>query len=281
VPGYGYVDVGARELAVQSAAAKKMGATAYSFHGVTRTPGGDEIAFLSQFVLSPTDAAWAPDNAETFAQQVLGTTAVTSTTVSGQQVWAAENPAAPKSRYTYTWMRHGTVSWLDGPDKAATQGFLAAYFAVPFRGDEDPALAARTVDVPGYAWTDATDRPTTDVLAAFPGGTASLHYVFDRVHMFGGLLLARPASPVGDADVLRTTVAALSRTSGVDPPDVSAEATPRTMSGVTVHSFTDTGHGVTYYAWRWPSTGVVGCLATSRPDLAETFLPAYLAAAGA
>jgi hypothetical protein len=93
-----------------------------------------------------------------FGRWALGTPEVTSKTFSGQQVWFVEDPTRPKSRDHDAWLRHGAIGWLDGPDQIALETFLNAYFAVPFRGTEDPLLAGRMVDLPGFVFTNAVDR---------------------------------------------------------------------------------------------------------------------------
>jgi hypothetical protein len=254
--------------------------SAAAFHGVRETTTGTEIGFLVLAVPPPDDAMHAPGNAEQFAQGMLETPDITAKELSGHQVWFAEDPTRPNSRFQYVWLRHGTIGWLDGPDQAALEQFLTAYFAVPFQGAEDPVLAQRMVDLPGYAFTNAVDR--TDEQAAaedlFPGATASMHYVFDQTHMFGGLVLVGPVADMSDDELIAHVAKWSATTTGESVvPKLQAQG-DIPVGDVTIHHVANTTTGINYYVWRWPNTSVVGWLASARPDIAATFLPAFVAA---
>lgn len=279
VPGYEYTDVSSAERTA-ALASQPSTITASAFHGVTDTNTGKEIAFLALSVPTPNDAMHSPNYAERFGQWALSTSAVTPKEFSGQQVWFAEDPSRPNSRYQYAWLRHGTIGWLDGPDQTAVEQFLAAYFAVPFHGAEDPVLAARMVDLPGYVFTNAVDRTKQETVAEelFPGATASMHYVFDQTHVFGGLVLVGPVTDVSDDQLVKSVGTWSAKTTGqLTAPGLQAQG-DFTAGGVTIHHLIDPATDLNYYIWRWPDTGVVGWFATSRPDIAEGFLKSFVVA---
>ena len=276
VDGVTYRDIPAAELATYVG---KLPAdiSSASYHSVIDATSGQEVAFLVLLVPPPADAMNAVANAEQVARSTLQTDTPTALTLSGQQVWYAEKPENPKSRYTYTWQRHGTQAWVDGAARAPLEKFLAAYFAAGFRGAESALLSQHLVDVAGFSFTNAVDR-TRELAAvpdALPGAEASMHYVFDATHSFGGLVLAGPVAP-GTSDVAAatdwfTTVYGL-KAFNVKP------LADRTIGGVAVHQLRDNGSGMTIFVWTWPDTQVTGWLLTSRPDIGATFLARFVAA---
>ena len=52
----------------------------------------------------------------------------------------------------------------------------------------------------------------------------------------------------------------------------------RQVGDVTVHHLSATGSKLDLFVWQWPGSGVVGWVTTTRPDLAEPFLTAFLQA---
>ena len=279
VPGYSYVDVSSSERTAELAQLPKD-VSAAAFHGVTDTKTGKEIGFLVVMVPAPTDAMHAPSNSRAFGQWALGTTAVTEQDFSGQQVWATEDLSRPESRYLYAWLRHGTAGSLDGPDRATLEQFLTGYFAVPFRGAEDPRLAERMVSLPGYAFTNAVDQAQlkSDAQDLFPGSTASSHYVFDPTHMFGGLLLVGPIQQMPDTEIVATVGKWYAK--GYAPQTASdlQRQADFTAGTVTVHHLVNPSTGLHLYIWCWSDTGVVGWLVTSRPDIGQGFVKAFVTA---
>ncbi len=279
VPGYEYTDVSGAERTADLAA-QPSDVSASTYHGVTDTATGKEIGFLALMVPSPTDAMHSPSYASRFAQWALSTSDVASKDFSGQQVWFAEDPTRPSSRYQYVWLRHGTAGWLDGPDRPALEQFLTAYFAVPFQGAEDPVLAQRMVDLPGFVFTNAVDRTAEQAAAEdlFPGATASMHYVFDQTHVFGGLVLVGPVKDASDEQLVSAVGTWSAKTGGqVITPELQAQG-DLSVGGVTIQHVVDPAADLNYYIWRWPDTNVVGWFATARPDIAEPFLRSFLAA---
>lgn len=276
VDGVTYRDLPAAELAtyVAKIPADIGGA---SYHSVVDSTTGEEVAFLVLLLPPPADAMHSAAYAERVAASTLDTKSPTKLVLSGQTVWYAEKPENPKSRYTYTWLRHGTQAWVDGPTRAPLEKYLAAYFAAGFRGAETALLSNRLVDVPGFSYTNAVDR-TRELAAiadALPGAEASMHYVFDATHSFGGLVLAGPVlagtSDVAAATDWFTTVYNL-KAYNVKP------LADRTIGGVAVHQLKDNDSGMTIFVWTWSDTKVTGWLLTSRPDIAATFLTRFVAA---
>jgi hypothetical protein len=136
------------------------------------------------------------------------------------------------------------------------------------------------VVLPGYSYTNAVDRAREQsaVLVAFSGaGEASMHYVFDRTHTFGGLVLVTPVAAMTDEQVVTTaetwftTAYRLTDTSFASRPGLSSGALSITH---VVHSATS----MNLFVWRWPDTQTVGVFLTSRPDLATAFVTAFTAA---
>ena len=184
------------------------------------------------------------------------------------------------SRNKYVWTRHGTLGVADGPDKAALERFLTAYFAAGFRGAEPALLSERMVDVAGFGYTNAIDRAKerTVAEAIFEGSTASLHYLFDTTHSIGGLMLAGPTASLTDDQLVARVGAWFTLAYGVPPKELSLGES-RTYGAITVQRLEHTKSGMSLYLWQWPDTHVVGWVATSRPDLVEPFLADYMTAA--
>ena len=279
VPGYEYTDISSAERTADLAS-QPSDVTASAFHGVTETSTGKEIGFLALSVPSPDDAMHSPNYAKRFGQWALSTSEVTPKEFSGQQVWFAEDPTRPNSRYQYAWLRHGTIGWFDGPDQGVLEPFLDAYFAAPFHGAEDPVLSARMVDLPGYVFTNAVDRTKEETAAQdlFAGATASMHYVFDQTHVFGGLVLVGPVTNVTDDQLIKAVGTWSANTGGqLTAPELQAQS-DGTAGGVTIHHVVNPATDLNYFIWRWPGTDVVGWFATSRPDIAKGFLTSFVAA---
>lgn len=279
VPGYRYADVPAAERTADREAIGIADLRAASFHGVIDETSGDEIAFLVLAVVDPRDAMNAESYARRVAEHQLASPDVTPVTMSGQQVWTHEDPSRPASRFQYVWQRHGTLGWLDGPDQAATERFLQGYFAAPFTGAEDPLLGRRVVAVPGYSFTNAVDdRREADAAAAlFPGAQASLHYVFDETHTFAGLVLAGPVAELSDQELVARVTTWMEEAGASTAPELH-QVGERQVGDVTVHHLSATGSKLDLFVWQWPGSGVVGWVTTTRPDLAEPFLTAFLQA---
>jgi hypothetical protein len=276
VAGFDYRDIPVAELATYLDSLPSE-ISAASYHTVVDATTGEEAVFLALYVLPPGDAMNSAAYAKRVATSTLETSSPTALTLSGQQVWYAEKPENPKSRYTYTWLRHGTQGWADGPDRAALEQFLAGYFGSGFRGAESTLLSRQLVDVPGFSYTNAVDRSRelAAIPDALPGATASMHYVFDATHTFGGLILAGPVM-AGTSDVAAAT-AWFTRVYDGDAYNVKPLA-DRTISGIAVHPLKDNDSGMTIFVWTWSGAKVTGWLLTSRPDIATTFLTRFLAA---
>ena len=274
--GLEYRDVTTVELAGHLASLPKS-ISAASFHSVIDVRSGKEVAFLVLLVPPPSDAMHSQAYALRVAESTLQTTRPTALTESGQQVWYAEDPTTPASRYTYTWLRQGTQAWVDGRDRASIEKFLAVYFASGFRGAESAFLSERLPSLPGYVYTNAVDRARELALVGttLPGTEATLHYVFDSTHSFGGLVLAGHVNAGTDSVAAASTW--LATTYDLPPSGITAGA-ETTISGVTVHRLSDASSGMSVFVWTWTDTGVTGWLLTSRPDIAVKFLPVYLAA---
>ncbi len=276
VSGYDYQDISEAERKAQLARLPDS-VSAAAFHGVIDKTTGKEVAFLVLTVPDPMDAMHAPDQAAAFGRWALGPTAK-DRRFGSQAVWFAEAPDQPNSRYQYAWLRHGTVGFVDGPDGAAVDAFLTAFFAVPFLGAEDPVLGQRMVEVPGYSYTNAVDR-TDDLDAAFavfPKGDASEHYVFDRSHSFASILL------VGTDQAHTPDELASLAEQWMDELSLSAAPTPTRGADLSAGPITARrlvyGKTGTLFVWQWPDTKVVGIVITPRPDIAEPWLTAYLKA---
>ena len=278
VVGYRYTDVSDDER-TREVAGLPGSVSAASFHDVVDRMTGEEVGRLVLLVFPP-DSAWlAPGNAESLAAQVLGTTAVTRAELSGHEVWLAEDPSQSAWHVQYLWTRHGTVGGLGAPCRAEADAFLAAYFAVPYLGIEAPILATRVVGVPGFGYTDASDRTTETDAAAIvvPGATASLHNVFDSTHMFAGLVLVGPVA-AADAEELENLVHGwLVEAYGLEAAGALENLGTTTMGGADVLHLRCAATAVHIYSWYWPSTQVAGWMMTTRPDLADQFLPSYQA----
>ena len=279
VTGFSYVDVPAEERDQQLASLPEY-VSAMSVHGVADHASGEEVAFLVLSVEDePGDAMYSENYASRLAQRTFSAPDVTAGEFSGHEVWASEDASRPMSRYQYLWQRHGTLGYVDGPDRSAVEGFLTGYFAAPFRGAEAAVIGDRMVDLPGYSYTNAVDRSQEQSLAEqlFPGSTASMHYVFDRTHMFGGLVLVGPVTAVADGGIVQAVGTWFAKSNNLDAAELQRQ--PDLVSGtVTVHRLVHEASGMNLLAWRWSDTNVVGWLATSRPDLGEEFVKAFVLA---
>lgn len=279
VPGYYYQDVDEQELKVESDLYSALDPLGVSFHGVRQLSTGDEIAFLQLVALDPRDAVHAPANEELFAKSFTGASQVRRFEFSGQTVFLAEEPSRPASRYQFVWLRHGTGAWVDGPDRAPIEDWLKAYLAaqVVLPG-ENPALLDRLVVVPGFAYTNETRPNYVGPLSgpAFAGAGCSIHYVFDESHQFGVIVLIGPAPSLTEQAFVARIAASLAEVNGQrQVPGVGLE-----MQGMTIHRLSSNGGGVTVttFVWWWADAGMGGALVTTRPDIGEPFLKAFLAA---
>jgi hypothetical protein len=279
VPGYFYLDVGKRELKAELEMASGMQALAASFHGVRLVSSGDEIAFLALFVVDPSDAVHSQAYEDRLGTELTGAKEVLRETFSGQTVFLAEAPAEPASRYKYVWDRQGTLGWADGPDRAALERWLEAYFAteVVLPG-ENPTLVGRLVEVPGFTYTNETRavfvKPFTG--KAFGGADYSAHWVFDKVHEFGAIVLMGPAGSLTERRFLTGMTTSLAESTGVAPVEMSGFR----VNGVRVHRWllSQGDEHITVYAWWWAEAGIGGEVTTERPDIGEPFLRAFLGA---
>jgi hypothetical protein len=277
VPGFRYADVPADELSGQLDRLPDTISSA-SFHGVVDESTGREAAFLALTVPPPGDAMHSQAYAERVAKSALSTDTPSPQIMSGQTVWYAEDSSRPASRYQYTWLRHGTVGWVDGPDRTTVETFLAGYFATGFRGAENKSLAERMVDLDGFSYTNALDQTVerSAVTWVLPDVPSSVHFVFDATHSIGGLVLVGPYTTT-DSDLLSAAKEWLLEADGIDQKPMVATA-DTVVGAIHVHHLAERSGQMHLYVWRWPDTGVGAWFVTSRPDIAPTFLHQYVAA---
>jgi hypothetical protein len=136
--------------------------------------------------------------------------------------------------------------------------------------------------VEGYAYTNAVDREdeVAAVVESMPQTEVSLHYVFDRTHTFGGLILLRRPGGITDEQLVDGLADYLTAV-GVDP---AAEVTVDDvlMVGdldVGQLSVDTEGGRLTIYAWNWPDGTTAGWFLTTRPDLGTPFVTELVGAA--
>ena len=279
VPGYFYEDVGDKELEAELDDVSRLAPLGASFHGVRLVSTGDEIAFLALLAIDPTDAVHSRAYEDRFGPGMTGAEDVLRNTFSGQTVFLAEDPTALASRYKYVWDRHGTFGWVDGPDRAALERWLKAYFAteVVLPG-ENPKLVERLVEVPGFTYTNETRAAFVQPFSgeAFGGADYSAHWVFDKIHEFGAIVLMGPSRSLTERRFLTGLTTSLAESTGVVPVGVSGFR----VNGVSVGRWllSEGDERMTVFAWWWGDARIGGELTTERPDIGEPFLRVFLAA---
>lgn len=187
--------------------------------------------------------------------------------MSGVPVFVFENPASTDSRFTYVWVNHGVVGFIDGADREPLERWLDAYLATPKLAERETAeLDARLIDVSGFSYSNVdTSTLPAQVVDGMGEVSFSMHKVVNTDGSIGVLTLTQ-TDDVGHIGRWLSDAFSLDGSKEIAIGDRQV----RRLSGVV--------DGNQMHAMAWNEAGMSGALTTNAADLdtAERFLASFL-----
>jgi hypothetical protein len=118
--------------------------------------------------------------------------------VAGIPVFVFEDPASVDSRYSYSWIEHGTQAFIDGADREPLERWITAYLDIPkLAPGETIELDAQLRPLEGFVYANFDPANQPEIDQALGRSPYSAHRVADTQDAIGTLLLVESpeASP--------------------------------------------------------------------------------------
>lgn len=200
------------------------------------------------------------------AEGSYGAEAIDELQVAGVEVFVFANPKRPNSRFTYSWLDHGVQGFIDGADREPLERWVESYLATPRLAErESGELAARLVEVFGFAYSNVDMPPEGDLVDAFGDAHYSIHAVADEVGWIGNVTLTDSEDP----ELLGRWLTEMFEIAPVEDVEVGDGRVRHFVGGV---------DGDELHAFAWIEAEVSGAFTTNPADVdsAKRFLAGFL-----